>query len=81
MYLLTSERGLQHLILHLWCYPFSFNIFRPVREQWLQACSARESEPGVEGGGPRTRALSHGTKTRGTEQVWGVTRAANGSDC
>lgn len=51
MYLLTSERGLQHLILHLWCYPFSFNIFRPVREQWLQACSARESEPGVKGGG------------------------------
>lgn len=45
MYLLTSERGHQHLILHLWCYLFSFNIFSPVREQWLQACSQGKVRP------------------------------------
>lgn len=88
MYLLSSERGLQlqHLILHLWCSPqssylFTFNIFMTFREQWSWGCSAREGEPGAKGRDPWTRAPSHGTQTRGAEQVWDVTRAANGPNC
>lgn len=73
MYLLSRERGLliQHLILCLRCYLFSFNVVMAVREQWLRRCSAKESEPGAKGRGVQTRAPSHGTQTRGAEQVWG----------
>jgi len=47
----------------------------------LWGCSARKSEPGEKGRDLQTRALSHGTQTTGAEQVWEITRAANGSDC